>query len=277
MKTKHHSILSTPVTQSGDHVRNNSIRRKWSALALGGFLFTSIFALSAPSVEAQCQQWNVGHKWAFKQGPTKMSLDLQQNGTVITGSAIYTVPGDSGGLLTMGKIPQDVTGSVDGTVKGDSFAVKIYWDNNTIGVYNGTIRPSGKIEGTGYEQRSSSTKVNWYSATVMKCADAKVGAGAPDWMKAAPKSSKPINTATDEWIEQKKREGKNKTYDANDPNRPRGFINGLQLGTPTPSAEADESSSTDTEDQHKKKKNKNKNKKKKKHHHHDDDENQGND
>ncbi len=61
------------------------------------------------------------------------------------------------------------------------------------------------------------------------------------------------------------------TYDANDPNRPHGFINGLQLATPTPSAEADESSSSDVDDHHKKKK-KNKHK-----HHHDDEENQGHD
>ena len=255
MKTKHHIILSTPVIQSGDQKLNNSIRRKWFALALGGFLFTSIFALSAHPVEAQCKQWDVSGKWRFNQdGGNFALLDLRQNGTVITGTAGHK-PGAG-----------DITsGTVDGTVERDSFAVKIYWENNTIGVYDGTIRPSGRIEGKGWEQSTPRTKVNWHSVTTMVCADAAAA------QAAAPATPKPIRSS-----------GKAKpsaaplpvtTYDANDPNRKgRGFINGLSNPTPTPSPEAAESASDDTQDQHKKNK-----KNKKKHHHRDDDENQGND
>ena len=194
MKTKNYSTLSAADAKSGGQKQNNSIRRKWSALALGGLLFISIFALSAPPVEAECKQWNVGHGWRFKQGSTNVNLDLHQNGTVITGSAVIygaLLNKPSGSATPSFRGFADLKGTVDGTVKGDSFAVKVYWNNQDIGVYDGTIRPSGKIEGKGYEQRSPSTKVNWYSETTMKCADAKVGAGAPDWMKAAPKSSGP--------------------------------------------------------------------------------------
>ncbi len=169
MKTKHHSILSPPVIQSGDKAL---IRRRWFALALGGFLFTSIFAFSAPPVEAQCSQWNVGHGWRFKQGSTNVDLELDQNGTVITGKANHRIdvtPKD-GGPGIEGKA--NVRGTVDGTMKDDHFDVIIHWNNNTTGVYNGTIGPSGRIEGTGYNQATPSIKVNWYSETHMECADA---------------------------------------------------------------------------------------------------------
>ena len=182
MKTKHHPMLSPPVTRSGDQIQNNRICRRWFALALGGFLFTSIFALLPSPAYAQCKQWDVSGHWVLRQSNTTNQIDLRQNGTVITGTASF---------VSTDTRSNTIRGDVDGTVKGDHFAVKIYWRNNTIGVYNGTIGPSGRLEGTGYEQRSPSTKVIWFSDRPMKCADAKVGAGAPDWMKAGQTSPAP--------------------------------------------------------------------------------------
>ncbi len=173
MKTKHDSILFAADAKSCDQHQSDSIRSKWFALALGGFLFTSIFALSAPPVKAQCKQWSVGHAWRFKQGPTPVEMNLQQNGTVVTGTATHNVPKTE--TYNFGLIPHkygvNVSGTVDGTVEGDQFAVKIEWSNNTTGVYEGTIGPSGKIEGKGWEIRSPRTKVRWYSETRMVCAE----------------------------------------------------------------------------------------------------------
>ena len=178
MKTKYHSTLSTADAKDGDPTRNHSIRRKGYALALGGFLFTSLFALPAPLAEAQCQQWSVGHGWRFKQGTrtsnghivaTIVDMNLQQRGTVVTGTAVlrdtYTDKG-------VAYVLWSTSGTVDGTVKGDAYAVKIEWDNDTTGVYEGTIGPSGKIEGKGWERRTPRTKVRWYSETRMVCAEA---------------------------------------------------------------------------------------------------------
>lgn len=200
MKTEYNSTRSTVEVKSGDHTRNNSIRRKWSALALGGFLFTSIFALSAPPVEAQCKQWNVGHGWRFKQGTLPVEMNLQQKGIVVTGTASHIVhrrikdsnPGfDEDRAETM-------SGDVDGTVKGDRFAVRIHWNNNTVGVYEGTIGPSGRIEGKGYEQSTPRTKVRWYSETHMVCADDDVvqpTKPAPPPTNAAPPRPPPIKSS----------------------------------------------------------------------------------
>ena len=276
MKTKHHSILSAPVTQRGDQRLNNTIHRKWSALALGGFLFTFIFALSAPSVEAECQQWDVGHRWRFKQGPTPVDLDLQQNGTVVTGTATHDLKVDSSGHFKSSYLPVPVGGKVDGTVKGDRFAVHIYWDNNTVGVYNGTIRPSGRIEGTGYEQRSPSTKVNWYSVSTMKCADA---ANQPKTTTQSEKLRDQINKASAQPATTPSQLPVYPGSGSSGSGTKGGFIQMFPT-TPTPAAnpEAAESSSSDTEDQPGKHKKKNKKKNKKKHHHHDDDnQDQGND
>ena len=230
------------MTQSGDRTLNNTIRCRWFALGLGGFLFVSVFALSPSPMQAGwCPDWDVGHKWAFNQGSIRVYLDLHQNGTVITGTAGH----QPGGYI--------VYGTVDGTVKGDHFAIHIYWKNNTTGVYNGTIRPTGRIEGTGYEIRSPSVKVNWYSETTMGCAHE---AAAP----AAAVKPKPATTPTQLPVVPGSGSG-----------TAGGFIQ-MHTPAPTPSAEADESSSNDTDDHHGKHK-----KNKKKHHHHDDDENQGND
>jgi len=273
MTTKIQSIMSAPVIQSGDQTQNNSIRRKWFALALGGFLFISIFALSAHPVEAQCSQWNVAHAWQFKQGSgqgaIEVKLDLHQNGTVITGTASHVLyVRKSEGVGPFGGYGgyDAVRGTVDGTVERDSFAVKIYWDNNTIGVYDGTIRSSGRIEGKGWEQSTPGTKVNWHSVTTMVCADA-----AP---VKPPDATKSASEAADDWINQersKRKTAKPATTPVSGSGTAGGFIQ-MHTPAPTPSAEADESSSNDTDDQHGKHK-----KNKKKHHHHDDEENQGND
>lgn len=206
-----------------------------------------------------------------------MDMNLHQNGTVVTGTATLPLPpkkGDKilpfnvgGGSFGSTELRQ-ISGEVDGSVKGNRFAVIIHWSNNTTGVYNGTIGPSGRIEGTGYNQASPSVKVNWYSETHMVCADAAPG---------APVKEKSINEAADEWLEKKRREGAKPTSKGS-PNQSRGFINGLQLGTPTPtpSAQAEDSSSNESDDRHGKHKKK-KNKKHHHHHHDNDDQNQGSD
>jgi hypothetical protein len=176
MKLKYNSSLSAAKPQIGGPIQHDRVRRRWSALTFGGLLVTSICALSAPSLEAQCKQWNVGHAWRFKQGALIVNMDLHQEGIVVTGTASFTgtTKKSEGGLFGSFGATGTINGTVDGTVEDDQYAVKIYWDNNDIGIYTGTIRPSGRIEGKGYEQKSRRIKVNWYSETTMKCADAAV-------------------------------------------------------------------------------------------------------
>lgn len=173
MKAKHQPTLSAQVTPSGDQVINNPIRRRSLGQWLGGLSFTMLFVLLPSPVEAQCTQWKVGHGWRLKQGRTNVDMDLHQNGNVFTGKASYFKPAINGSGGGFGVEASTARGDVDGTVKGDSFAMLIHWENNnTTGVYNGTIGPSGRIEGTVYDQATPSRKENWFSETHMDCADA---------------------------------------------------------------------------------------------------------
>jgi hypothetical protein len=255
MKTKDHAGVSRPMFPSGEKTLSITVRRRWFALALGGFLFTSIFALSAPPVEAQCQQWNVGGQWEIRQGHTLISVALSQNGKTLSGTAVSS---DPVGMMH---------GQVTGTIEGDSFYVQINWPNGGAGVYRGTIGPNRHLQGTTYDKNKPTSTASWEALVLFKCADA---AAAP---AATPlKSSASVLKGSGFVKPSSLPKSSGKVIE--DPRSVKPPTTPIpQLATPTPSAEADESSS----DQHPKNK---KNKKhKKKHHHHDDDndENQGND
>ena len=267
MKTKHHIILSAPEIQSGDQTRNNSIRPRWFALALGGLLFTSIFALSAPLVEAGCQQWDVSGQWMITQGKKVIHVYLSQNGKTISGTAEQVwVPDNQVTVLK---------GQVTGTIAGVEFDVQINWPNGGAGVYRGTIATGGAgLYGTTYDKNYLQSTAAWSTDHHFNCAAAAPAPAPPAPPKVIKSSgkAKPATTPTQlpvygpTPVSGKGTEG--------------GFIQ-MYGTTPTPSpeaaesasAEGDESSSNDTEDQH----GKHKKNKKKHHHHHDDDQNQGND
>ena len=118
---------------------------------------TSLFVLTflvllTHSANAQCSQWDLTGQWSIQQEETRVNFDVHQTGTVITGRAQYifqkkaTTTPIFGAQL--GKDAVSRSGDVDGTLNGDVFSVHIYWDgNHTIGIYNGRISPSGKMEG----------------------------------------------------------------------------------------------------------------------------------
>jgi hypothetical protein len=261
MKTKHHINLSAPVIQSGEQTLNNPIRRKWFALALGGFLFTSIFALSAPPVEAGCQQWDVSGSWMVRQSNgSAMQVELTQSGTTLSGEA-KNYPGGYDWV------------NVSGSILGNDFYLRVRWNvaGTSIGVYRGKVGAGGRLNGTTYDEAKPSEKATWVSERAMKCADA---APAP----AAAAKPAPIKSSASVLKDGSFAKPKPATTPVSGSGTAGGFI---QMHTPAPSpeaaesasAEADESSSNDTDDQH----GKHKKNKKKHHHHHDDDQNQGND
>jgi hypothetical protein len=167
METKHHINLLKPVTQSGDQTLNNPIRRKWFALALSGLLFTSIFALSAPLVEAGCQQWDVSGQWElrFNSGANSgaiVKVNLQQQGANLSG---------------IGEFPQahGVGGQISGNITVNAFAMTLTADT-VVYRFLGTVDSTGKMEGTarrssGKIERLTDDGAHWVSSRRMKCAD----------------------------------------------------------------------------------------------------------
>jgi hypothetical protein len=77
---------------------------------------------------AQCTRWNLNGEWTFVQSNnTSPIFNLRTTKTGLQGNAHYPA---FGGF---------VSGSVDGESKGDQFKVTAYWNNETTGVYEGTI------------------------------------------------------------------------------------------------------------------------------------------
>lgn len=157
----------------------NSIRtirlRRWArisvlAMALAGAIGTA---------HAQCTQWDVSGRWSMSQGGLTINLDIQQNGTTVTGNAAYRD--------IVNHRTYEGAGSLDGTVVGNRFAIQVYWgrssisggtvlgpshntsSNGIVGVYTGTIGPQGRIEGDTYDRQKPSVRATWYSNTTMKC------------------------------------------------------------------------------------------------------------
>jgi hypothetical protein len=248
MKTKHHS--TPPSTKS---CRRKVATYRFDA-AFGSFVGLVLFTLSPYVARAECSNWDVTGTWEVKQS---------------NGSSITVVVAPKGGGSFEVTSPTGGGGLGSGNISGNDFFMEIGWYGGTNdGVYRGKVGSSGRISGTTYDANNPGSKARWFSAKVMKCADAAPAAAATPKPLRATGKARPA--AADEWIDQELRKRKTATQPTpSASNRPRGFINGLQLPTPTPSPEADEYAS---DDQHKKKK--------KKHHHHhdrDDDQNQGND
>ena len=252
MKTNRHSFLPSTESFRGKF----ATRRARFGAAYGSFVGLVLLLLSPHVVRAECSNWDVSGTWEIKQS----------NGYSIT---VVVVKKSSGFEVTS---PTGGGGLGSGNVSGNDFFMEIGWYGlSNDGVYRGKISSSGRISGTTYDAVHPESKAKWFSASVMKCADA-----APSAPAATPK---PIKSSG-----YKSGTTQLPVVPGSGSGTAGGFI---QMHTPAPtprpartgptqSAEADESSSNDTEDQQGKHK---KNKKKKKHHHHDDDENQdqGND
>ena len=146
MKTKHHSI-----------------RRKWFALAFGGFLFTSIFALSPFPAQAQCKRWDVSGQWTLQHdNGINVQVNLQQGewqqtSANLTGTGT-TIASPNGGVIS-------------GNITGNSFAMKLTTDSG-IFRFIGTIGRGGRMEGT------DNKGVHWIATSRMKCAE-PTGSPAP--------------------------------------------------------------------------------------------------
>lgn len=137
------------------------------------FLLAAVLVLVPISVRSQCTTWDAGGRWDIKQPNVEspIQLTLQQNGRVLTGKA-------KGTFVRRVPFRSDIdynTGLVDGTIDGDSLSIQIYWSNSQmmgngkVGVYNATVRPSGRLEGEAYEKSTPKVRYSWFSQGVLRC------------------------------------------------------------------------------------------------------------
>jgi hypothetical protein len=132
---------------------------------LSPILFSAVFSsivlgLALPSASA-CQQWTVPYRIEGIQNNNYwVNFLLKQNGSIVQGLAesgtAYLI------VLTRGK--------AEGSIRANKFHVTVYWNNQTIGVYDGIINSFGRIEGTTYDRWHPNSKAKWVSEPVMVCA-----------------------------------------------------------------------------------------------------------
>ena len=126
---------------------------------------TLLCAAAVTTASSQCSHWDMSGEWTFVQtNGTSPQFTFRQTETGLQGSAVYYYEYNDSGYYF------PVRGSVDGTLKGDSFEVTAYWDNGTTGVYTGKIGPQGRIEGTAYDKLHPQTRADWYSDHTARCA-----------------------------------------------------------------------------------------------------------
>jgi len=125
-----------------------------------GLSISVCFVMLLPSAaQAACSLWDMSGEWTFVQSNnTSPVFTLQNTNTGLQGKAHY---------LAFGGF---VNGSVDGTLKGDSFTVTAYWNNETTGVYEGTINPQGRVTGRTHDAQHPNVIANWYSDRNARCA-----------------------------------------------------------------------------------------------------------
>ena len=191
MKTKHYSI-----------------RRKWFALAFGGFLFTSIFALSPSPAQAQCQRWDVSGQWSMHQrNGEQLQVNLQQG----------EWQGTSANLTGTGRISikgrPDLAADIDGNITGNSVAMRVMVGKVIIR-YLGIVGPDGKISGNCHNQNRPRDEFGWNSFKQMKCADAN-----PQKAEASLTSDSESGETQDWHKKNKKNKKKHHHHDDDDQNQ----------------------------------------------------------
>lgn len=129
--------------------------------------------------QAPCVQWDVSGVWAAMQrGQYYGGFDIQQSGSLLSGSASQ---GGGEGL------PKPARG-LDGHIQGAAVEFTVYWHHNSIGVYSGTIGPTGRIEGTTFDKLSPNNRASWFSSRQMNCLAREAAAPPP----AAPPRAKAL-------------------------------------------------------------------------------------
>lgn len=141
-----------------------------------GLCAAAAVALCAGGAQAACAQWDLRGDWRISQRNNivvHVSVD-GQDGRNVWGTARWLHRADNSGVLNdLGIVGDDpdlwITGNLEGTTEGDSVRFKVYWNNNTVGVYEGSISEMGRLEGANWDQARPGSRVGWFSTSTMDC------------------------------------------------------------------------------------------------------------
>ena len=98
-------------------------------------------------------KWRVpGHWTVVQSNGLRVRFEITQDGNTVVGTA-YRSPDP-------GSAP--MTGTLNGSIDGDEFFMTIYWPDNSIGKYLGSVGDQGRVEGTTVDQANRAAVASWY-------------------------------------------------------------------------------------------------------------------
>lgn len=153
-------------------------RTSWTALAS-----VLAFASCAIPAHAACARWDLSGDWgAVQNNGYQPRFVLRHTPQGLQGNAAHVVDGGVTTYLLVvqkGNPARVIRASVDGTLRGNSIELTAYWNNGTVGVYNGTINAQGRIQGTTVDRMNPRSMATWYSDRPMRCAVTASRPGTP--------------------------------------------------------------------------------------------------
>jgi hypothetical protein len=171
-------------------------------IAVGWLALAAAFAggSSDASAASACQQWDVNGRWYIQQsGDSYGYFDVEQQGNLLQGR------GFADSLSSRGPL----RGPLDGVLNGNDVQITVYWHGNVVGVYNGTIGPTGRVEGRTFDKRHPSTRAAWFTSNRMKCAARASQKPPPPPEPQAPPAKKKIKVLGKKKLEPKSGEQDN--------------------------------------------------------------------
>lgn len=164
---------------SNDAAAGRRFSDGYGKLARAALAGAALACASPALAQEECLQWDVSGRWYITQSNVgSVVFDLDQRGNVVTGRAGWSELVGGGtilGIIQQGQDPAFYSGSVDGTVSGNRFELRIYWPTHkAVGVYAGEIGPRGRIEGTTYDKLHPKNRATWFSESLMRCAKVAV-------------------------------------------------------------------------------------------------------
>jgi hypothetical protein len=96
-------------------------------------------------------KWRLPDCWTVKHSDGQQArIDVVQDGNTLVGTA-YGGSGDPSA---------ERTGTMSGSVHGDTLTMTIYWPDNAIVEYHGMVSGDGRVEGT--LNRSDGASADWF-------------------------------------------------------------------------------------------------------------------
>ncbi len=91
--------------------------------------------------------WTVVHSNGWR-----IAFDVAQDGNTLVG----TTHGRPGGQSA------EMTGTMSGSVDGDTIAMTVYWPDASIAEYSGTVDGDGKAQGTTVDRSDRASVADWF-------------------------------------------------------------------------------------------------------------------